>query len=276
MNIMNMHSRIALGFILGGFLLSVASVSAADTATAFTWPNGQKAAVSLSYDDALNSQLDHAIPTLNKYGLKGTFYLQLSSPVIDQRLAEWRAAAATGHELGNHTLFHQCSKSQPGRDWVEAHRDLDQLTVAQMKDQVRMANTMLYAIDGKRERTFTAPCIDKNAGGQNYIDAVKSEFVAIKLESGGVTPDMNKLDPYAVGVAFPTGVTGQQLIDIVKQAAAKGTMANFTFHGVGGDHLMVSVEAHEELLKYLSANKNIYWVDTFVNEMKYVKAHQQK
>ncbi len=275
MNIMNMHSRIALGFILSG-LLSVASVSAADAATAFTWPNGQKAAVSLSYDDALNSQLDHAIPTLNKYGLKGTFYLQLSSPVIDQRLAEWRAAAATGHELGNHTLFHQCSKSQPGRDWVEAHRDLDQLTVAQMKDQVRMANTMLYAIDGKRERTFTAPCIDKNAGGQNYIDAVKSEFVAIKLESGGVTPDMNKLDPYAVGVAFPTGVTGQQLIDIVKQAAAKGTMANFTFHGVGGDHLMVSAEAHEELLKYLSANKNIYWVDTFVNEMKYVKAHQQK
>ncbi len=275
MNIMNMHSRIALGFILSG-LLSVASVYAADAATAFTWPNGQKAAVSLSYDDALNSQLDHAIPTLNKYGLKGTFYLQLSSPVIDQRLAEWRAAAATGHELGNHTLFHQCSKSQPGRDWVEAHRDLDQLTVAQMKDQVRMANTMLYAIDGKRERTFTAPCIDKNAGGQNYIDAVKSEFVAIKLESGGVTPDMNKLDPYAVGVAFPTGVTGQQLIDIVKQAAAKGTMANFTFHGVGGDHLMVSAEAHEELLKYLSANKNIYWVDTFVNEMKYVKAHQQK
>lgn len=275
MDMMKIHSRIAFGFILSG-LLSVANVYAADVATAFTWPNGQKAAVSLSYDDALNSQLDHAIPTLNKYGLKGTFYLQLSSPVIDLRLAEWRAAAAAGHELGNHTLFHQCSKSQPGREWVEAHRDLDQLTVAQIKDQVRMANTMLYAIDGKRERTFTAPCIDKNAGGQNYIDAVKSEFVAIKLESGGVTPDMNKLDPYAVGVAFPSGVTGQQLIDIVKEAAAKGTMANFTFHGVGGDHIMVSAEAHEELVKYLSANKNIYWVDTFVNEMKYVKAHQQK
>ena len=159
---------------------------------------------------------------------------------------------------------------------MELHRNLDTLTVAEMKDQVILANTMLHAIDGKRERTFTAPCIDKNAGGQNYIDAVKSEFVAIKSESGGVTPDMNKLDPYAVPVAFPAGVTGQQLIDIVKEAAAKGTMANFTFHGVGGDHLSVSVEAHEELLKYLAANKNIYWVDTFINEMKYVKAHQKK
>lgn len=262
--------------ITAASFLSATAVFADNAAPTFKWPKGQKAAVSLSYDDALNSQLDYAIPTLNKYGLKGTFYLQLSSPVIDQRLPEWRAAAKKGHELANHTLFHQCSKSQPGRDWVEPGRDLDKMTVAQMKDQVVMANTMLYAIDGKRERTFTAPCIDKNAGGQNYIDAVKSEFVAIKLEGGGIAEDMNKFDPYDVGVNFPSGVTGQQLIDIVKQAAAKGTMANFTFHGVGGDHLTTSAEAHEELVKYLAAHKDIYWVDTFLNEMKYVKAHQQK
>ena len=269
------NNQFVFGVIVSS-LLSASTVYADDVAQTFKWPNGQKAAVSLSYDDALNSQLDHAIPTLNKYGLKGTFYLQLSSPAIDQRLPEWRAAAKKGHELGNHSLFHQCSKSQPGRDWVEPGRDLDKLTVAQMKDQVVLANTMLYAIDGKRERTFTAPCIDKNAGGQNYIEAIKSEFVAIKLEGGGVTADMNKLDPYDVGVNFPAGVTGQQLIDVVKEAAAKGTMANFTFHGVGGDHLMTSAEAHEELVKYLAAHKDIYWVDTFVNEMKYVKAHQQK
>jgi len=262
-------------YLLSSFLCATLSY-ADDTAKPFVWPKGAKAAVSLSYDDALDSQLDHAIPALNKYGLKGTFYLQLSSSTIRDRLPEWRAAAKKGHELANHTLFHQCSRSQPGRDWVQPDRDLDKLTVAQIKDQVIMANTVLYAIDGQRERTFTAPCIDKKAGGENYIDAVKSEFVAIKLESGAVTPDMNTLDPYAVGVAFPAGVTGQQLIDIVKEAAAKGTMANFTFHGVGGDHLSVSAEAHEELLKYLAANKNIYWVDTFLNEMKYVKAHQQK
>jgi peptidoglycan/xylan/chitin deacetylase (PgdA/CDA1 family) len=268
-------NKIVLGVLLSG-LVGASSVYAAEGDAAFKWPKGQKAAVSLSYDDALDSQLDHAIPTLNKYGLKGTFYVKLASPVIDKRLPEWRAAAKKGHELGNHSLFHQCSKSLPGRDWVEADQDLDKLTVGQMKDQVLLANTFLYAIDGKRERTFTAPCIDKNAGGKNYIDAIKSEFVAIKVESGGVTPDMNKLDPYAVGVAFPTNVTGQQLIDIVKEAAEKGTMANFTFHGVGGDHLSTSVEAHEELVKYLAAHKDIYWVDTFVNEMKYVRAHQKK
>lgn len=271
----NQKSKI-LSLVLVGIFSTSLTALADNAAQTFKWPKGQKAAVSLAYDDALDSQLDHAIPALNKYGLKGTFYLQLSSAAIDKRLPEWRAAAAKGHELGNHTLFHQCSKSKPGRDWVGVHRDLDKLSVEQMKDQVVMANTMLYSIDGKRERTFTAPCIDKEAGGQNYINAVKAEFVAIKLEGGNVVPDMNKLDPYAVPVAFPAGVTGQQLIDIVKEAAAKGTMANFTFHGVGGDHLTTSIEAHDELLKYLAANKDIYWVDTFVNEMKYVKVNQKR
>ncbi|MFT5814292.1 MAG: hypothetical protein ACI9VT_002052 [Psychroserpens sp.] len=34
--------------------------------TIFIWPNRAKAAIILAYDDALNSQLDHALPVLNK------------------------------------------------------------------------------------------------------------------------------------------------------------------------------------------------------------------
>lgn len=248
---------------------------AVDNST-FAWPNGAKAAVNLAYDDALDSQLDNAIPALNRYGFNGTFYLTLASEVLAKRLPEWRAAAEKGHELANHTLFHQCSRSLPGRDWVAAHRDLDKISIAQLKDQIVVGNTMLFAIDGKHERTFTTPCIDLKAGGENYIDAIKSEFVAIKAAAGGVTPDMKLVDPYAVGVDLPSDVTGQQLIAVVKAAAEKGTMANFTFHGIGGDHLAVSTEAHEELLKYLAENKNVYWVDTFLNIMKHVKEEQKK
>ena len=256
-------------------LLAIAPLSfAADKP--FTWPKGAKAAVNLAYDDALDSQLDNAIPTLNKYKLRGTFYLNVVSPTLKTRLAEWRAAAKKGHELGNHSIFHQCAKSQPGRDWVADDRDLDKVSVIQMQDQVKVANNFLFAIDGKTERTYTPPCIDLKAGGTNYVDGLKSEFVAIKASFGGVTPDMNTLDPYAVPVDFPSGVTGEQLIAVVKEAAAKGTMANFTFHGIGGDHIVVSKEAHEQLVKYLAANKDIYWTDSFVNIMKYVKEQQAK
>ena len=90
----------------------------------------------------------------------------------------------------------------------------------------------------------------------------------------GVTNDMKTMNPYAVSVATPFNVTGKQLIDIVKAGAEKGTMVNFTFHGIGGDHLSISKEAHDELVKYLANNKDIYWTDTFLNIMKYVKEKQ--
>lgn len=242
--------------------------------TAFAWPQGQKAAVSLAYDDALDSQLDNAIPALDKLGLKGSFYLTLANDPLRKRLPEWRAAAARGHELGNHTLFHQCVGSVKGHEWVLPQRDLDKTTAAQMKDQVQLANTMLYAIDGRHERTMTVPCGEMMAEGENYISLVAQEFVAIKLGNGAVTPDMATLDPYAVTVEAPEGVTGQQLVAKVQEAARRGTMVNFTFHGIGGDYLAVSNEAHQELLAYLAEHPDLYWVDTFIDIMKYVKAQQ--
>lgn len=255
-------------------LLVFASSHSVLAADVFTWPEGRKAAVSLAYDDALDSQLDNAIPALDRHGLKGSFYLQLSRDSVRLRLEEWRSAARNGHELGNHTLFHQCSGSLEDRDWVEPQRDLDRASAAAMKDQVLLANVMLTAIDGKTERTMTVPCGDVMAAGVNYIDSVRQEFVAIKLGDGAVTPDMRQLDPYAVTVETPVDVTGKQLIARVEEAERKGTMVNFTFHGIGGDYLSVSKQAHEELLQYLSSHRDIYWVDTFINLMKYVRRQQ--
>ncbi len=240
----------------------------------FAWPHGEQAAVSLSYDDAIDSQLDHALPALDRYGLKASFYLTLSSPVLAKRLPEWRAAAARGHELGNHTLFHQCSRSLPSREWVTPERDLDHTSAAQMLEQVRVGNAMLKAIDGRRERTFTLPCGDRLATGVDYLPLLRSEFVAIKAGDGGVVPDMRTLDVYAVGVTAPSDVTGAQLIERVKQAQARGTMINFTFHGIGGDYLQVSTQAHQELLAYLAAHRKQVWTDTFIKIMTHVKSQQ--
>ncbi|RZA35730.1 MAG: polysaccharide deacetylase [Lysobacteraceae bacterium] len=255
-----------------------AGMAAAQTARArqeFAWPQGARAAVSLAYDDALDSQLDHAIPALDKYGLKASFYLTLSNPAVARRLAEWRAAARRGHELGNHSLFHQCARSTPGRDWVEPHRNLDTTSVEQMRDQVLLANTMLAAIDGRRERTFTVPCGDTMAGGRDYLPAVGASFVAIKLTGGtGVIDAMRTLDPLAVPVAAPVGSSGAELIAIVRQAMARGTMVNFTFHGIGGDYLGVSTQAHEELLRFLAAQRRLVWTDTFINIMQHVRQQQ--
>lgn len=113
----------------------------------FSWPQHYQAAVSLSYDDGLMSQLNHAIPALDKHGFKASFFLTLSNPNIQVTLEQWRSIAANGHELGNHTLFHPCSKSIDGREWVESYHNMDSKTVAQMQQEVALASTFLQAID---------------------------------------------------------------------------------------------------------------------------------
>ncbi len=246
--------------------------AAAPAQAAYPWPHGERAAVSLSYDDALDSQLDNAIPVLNRHGLRGSFFLQLSSPAVGKRMAQWRAAAKRGHELGNHTLFHQCSKLVDGHEWVQSHRNLDTMSVAQMKDQVLLANTMLQAIDGKRERTMTVPCGDITAQDGDYLASVAGEFVAIRYgHPSTMDRPMREVDPYAMPGHVPVNLSGLQLIALVKQAGERGAMLNLTFHGIGGDHLAVSSEAHEELVRYLAANRKVYWTDTFLNVMKHVK-----
>jgi peptidoglycan/xylan/chitin deacetylase (PgdA/CDA1 family) len=243
--------------------------------TPFRWPGKIQAAVSLAYDDALDSQLDVAIPALNKHGFNASFYLQLSNPSVYRRMAEWRAAAQRGHELGNHTLFHQCSSAQADRKWVQAHRDLETTSVAQMKDQILLANTMLHAIDGRRDRTFTVPCGDTRAHGENYLTAINADFVAIKAGGGsGIVASMAQLDLRAVSVMAPADMSGKQLIDLVKAAVTKGTMLNLTLHGVGGDYLAISKEAHEQLLAYLAENRATIWTDTFLNIATHVQAQQ--
>lgn len=262
--------------IIGCTFLSLLTLAGKSNAVeSFKWPGGAKAAVSLAYDDALNSHLDNAIPALDKYGLKGSFYVYPASGVLFNRVDEWRSAAKNGHELGNHSLFHECDGSLPNREWQKPYHDLSKKSVEQVREQILLVNGFLKTVDGKTERTYTAPCGDLMAAGENYIDAIKGDFVAAKTVFGGITPDMSKLDYYRVGVDGPVGSTGEQLIATVKRAAAQGTMANLTFHGIGGDHLSVSKEAHEELLKYLADNKDIYWTDSFINIMKYVKEQQK-
>jgi len=248
-------------------------VMAAEPA-AFAWPDGQRAAVSLAYDDALDSQLDTAIPALDRRGLKGSFYLTLSSDTVRRRMDDWRAAARNGHELGNHSLFHQCAASKPGRTWVQPQHDLDAMTAVQMQAQVRLASTMLQAIDSASTRTFTVPCGDTVARDGEYVAGLAPDFVGIKVAGGAVVPDMHALDAHAVPVEAPVGLDGDALVALVEDAARRGTMVNLTFHGIGAEHLAVSSEAHAQLLDHLAAHRDRYWTATFREIMTWVRDRQ--
>jgi len=235
------------------------------------WPQQAKAAISLAYDDALNSQLDNALPALNKLNLKASFYLTLSAVTINERLGEWRNTAKQGHELGNHSINHACKGSLPGRDWVPAHNDLDKKQFDEIIREIDTANTFLKAIDGETVRTFTVPCADQLVENKNYVHALYDTFVGIKSHVGKIPQDSASIKIMDAAVWAPAGNTGAELIAYAQQAALHGTIANFTFHGVGGDYLSVSKQAHQALLSYLADNKDIYWVDTYRNISLYIK-----
>lgn len=256
-------------------LLVLAAMSALAEPAAFRWPGSYRAAVSLAYDDALDSQLDLALPALNQRGLKASFYLPMDRASVRRRLADWRAAAQAGHELGNHSLFHQCSASKPGRDWVSAEFDLDRTSAVQMAAQVALANSFLHAIDGRTRRTFSAPCGDRMAGGQAYLPLLQDQFVAIKVSGPALSTDLRGLDLYGVSAQAPVAASGPELIALIEAALAAGGMVNITFHGIGGDYLSVSAGAHQQLLDYLAANKSVIWTDTFLAIADYLQQSRQ-
>jgi hypothetical protein len=53
-----------------------------------------------------------------------------------------------------------------------------------------------------------------------------------------------------------------------------GKAGVIVFHGVGGDYLNVSADAHRQLVEYLKAHEKEIWTTTFSNVMERASAAQ--
>ncbi len=236
---------------------------------------GKQCAVVLTYDDAIDVDLDNVVPALDSMKFKGTFYLIGSSPVISKRLNEWKLAALEGHELGNHSMNHPCDGSLPGRSFITPANDLSKYTVDRMVSEVRATNTLLHSIDGKTRRTFAYPCGDRTIGGKFFYDSLKNDFVGARGVSGGLQTakqvDLSNIDCYAIN-----GQSAEYMIDLVKKAQQTHTLLVFLFHGVGGGHnLNVGLKEHSALLHYLKANEKDIWIAPMVDVAQRIKDIQK-
>ena len=240
--------------------------------------NNKKCAVALTYDDGLNVHLDKVIPVLDSMGLKGTFYLTGYREGVSQRINDWRKAAANGHELGNHTLFHPCAAIAKGRDysdWVVPEYDLNNYTVTRIADEIRMANIFLKAIDGKEKRTIAYPCGDCFIKDSTYVPLIRNELIGGRGGSG--YNNINEMDIFHIAaIGVDDKYNGEQLIDIVKNARETNTLVAFCFHGVGGEHRTnIALSKHQVLLRFLKENEKDIWVAPLVEIVEYVKNYQE-
>lgn len=231
------------------------------------WPKHKKAAIVLTYDDALRSQLSVAVPQLSAAHLPATFFL--TGDIDLQTIPQWRAAAKKGFELANHTILHPCTAINDNPVVSEKY------TVYAMIHEIEIMNNFLFAIDNKTTRTFSYPCTDTTAGGKSYVKPLRSSGLIKYGRMGGdvdaVITDFKHLDPLLVpSYGLEGNNTGADLIAFVKRVQKSGGMGVFMFHGVGGDYIRTSAQAHQELVDYLKKNKKDIWVASFQQALDYV------
>lgn len=249
-------------------------VQIAKSQNAQVW-NNKQCAVVLTYDDAIDVDLDNVIPALDSLKLKATFYLIGSSPVVNLRMKEWRLAALHGHELGNHSLFHPCDGSFEGRrSFVAPDNDLSKYTVNRAVSEIRINNVLLNAIDGKNKRTFAYPCGDRKIGDVLFYDKLRNDFAGARGVNSGLQT-INQVDLDNIECFGINGQSGEYMIGLVKKAMETHTLLVFLFHGVGGGHsINVGLTEHSKLLHYLKLNEKSIWIAPMVQIAEHIKAYQ--
>ena len=246
--------------------------------SSFPWPDGFKAAVSLTFDDGVASQHETVIPMLNKRGMCGTVYLTMADGSSFYTAKErWRDAVAAGHEMGNHSMTHPCCRNL----WVAPNGlNTDTMTLEQMEGQIVEAKRRLEdGLPDQREHSFAYPCgerqIGRGVGKQSYIPVVAKHYIAARAVGDGVSiNEPTQVDLADIWAPMPVGEPGERLVSITERALDQGRWAVLAFHGIGDRHLANSVEAFAYLLDWLEERKEVVWTDTLINVARHVHRWQ--
>lgn len=245
-------------------------------APAFRWPEGKRAAISLTFDDARLSQVDRGLPILDRHGVKATFYVTPAGN-LRQRLDAWRAAVANGHEIGNHTLTHPCS----GNFAFARPRALEDYTLERMEGELDGASEAIEQWLAVRPTTFAYPCGQKFVGRgetcRSYVPLVARRF----LVGRGAFNE----GPNAPGFCDLAQTTGMDMDDkpfdylkaLAASAAAEGAWLILFGHEVGdGGRQSTRAEALDALCRYALDPASGLWIDTVAAIGRYVDAAQKR
>jgi peptidoglycan/xylan/chitin deacetylase (PgdA/CDA1 family) len=248
-------------------------VVAQQVAPAFTWPNGKRVAVSLSFDDGRASQVEGGTALLDRYGVKATFYVVPSA--VEKKLEGWKQAAASGHEIGNHSLNHPCS----GNFAWSRGKALEDYTIDHMRRELTDANRRITELLGVTPESFAYPCgqtfVGRGVGTQSYVPVAASVFVTSR---GWLDEAPN--DPSYVDLAQLTGIESdgkdfEQILAIVEAARQTGSWVVLAGHDIGKSGAQTTrVTMLERLCAYANDPSNGVWMAPVGTVAKYVRARR--
>ena len=231
------------------------------------WPQGQQAALSLTFDDGMASQREIALPLLDQHDIAGTFYVNPRADCQTQ-LAPWREAVAKGHELGNHTVTHPCS-GMFGFARAKGRRPLEELTLADIDRDIALAQTRLDTVFPEQGPvSFAYPCyqafVGQGATHQSYVPVVLNHCIAGRAR-GERMNDPAYCDLFYLGSMPCERKSGDELIAMAKDCIVQKRWAILTFHGIDEGHLPVTRPALQQLLAYVAERRADLWTDTVRN-----------
>lgn len=226
------------------------------------WPGECHAAVSLTFDDGMKSQLERAVPMLNEADLPATFYLVMRGADYLEKLAPWREVAKAGHELGSHTVGHTCS--QAFRD-NPAAKGLENMTLEDIeKDIIEAKSRLQQLVPEQVEMSFCYPCYMEHVGRgptrQSYVPVVARHHIAGRGK--GEFPFANH--PATVDLHYAWSwpaerMPASQMIGLAETCVANNCWGIFAFHGVDEGRLGVAKSDLRELADYLQVNHSRIW-----------------
>lgn len=236
------------------------------------WPGDRASAISLTFDDGINTDLDFAAPILKKHHLNGTFFVTTAMGPWEKRRPEWKQLAMDGNELANHMVHHPCLLPQ-----ITPHSQ--DYTPEMMEAEISgAAHDIAEVVGSRRGLTFAYPCgnmsfgkpadeVNNSALYARYV--ADNSFGARGVGVGPANPDeLNVLDVNDLG-----STADKDYIDLLKLAEPAFQGHNwgvYCFHGVGGDWLSITPEALDELSSYLERHAEI-WTATFGDVIRYTQ-----
>jgi beta-glucosidase len=236
----------------------------------FQWPAGKKMGLSLTFDDARLSQIDKGIPVLDKYSVKGTFYISPESMM--QRLDGWKKAVSNGHDIGNHSIVHPCTGNF---NWSR-NKALEDYTLQSMNSELDSASRIIKKVLGIQPLSFAFPCGQKFIGRgtmtKSYIPLVSAMF-----ESGRGWLDEGPNDPAFCDMSQLTGIeldgkSFEQIKSLIESAKNTGSWLVLAGHEMNDGGVQTSLlSTIEEICKYASDPANGIWIDNIHNIAAYVR-----
>ena len=212
------------------------------------FPGGARVALSVTFDDARDSQLDVAVPLLDAFDVRATFYVLPAG--VRRRREDWRAVVDRGHEIGNHTSTHPCSGN-----FTFAHRNaLEDYTLERMEGEIERASDRIEKLVGHRPATFAYPCgqsfVGRGEGRRSFVPLVARRFVAGRGYAGETANDPGRCDLAHLDAFTVDGWDAGRLVGLVDGDGADGRWVIVAGHDVGGGGAQtVLVDALEHLCR---------------------------